>query len=178
MRSASAAIFLSSLILLSLVSCGGGGGGGGGFTGAAVVNVDASPSSFDTGDRTLVTINISAVHENGIILKIRYPDELSYVIESAFLSVDGDEQDVSPKFNLSDENKSYLVFFLGQDLFGSDGEKSGELTLELEASKSFSDDKIEVDADVDDPLINNDEEFSVKEPQFVAEDEASVDVVG
>ena len=171
---------VSALVLFAfLPACSGGGGGGGsGFVGAANVSIDVSPGSIDTGDRSEVRVQISDVHPNGIILKIRFPTALTYVLNSAVLEVSGDEVDISPAVSQTDNNDNYLVFFLPQDSFGSEGEESGTVVVQLEGAEDTSSGKVEVDADVDDPLINNDVEFNISEPEFAAEDERSIEVNG
>ncbi|MBX7137329.1 MAG: hypothetical protein K1X83_05035 [Oligoflexia bacterium] len=170
--------FLLALVVPLVTSCGGGGGGGGDFIGAANVSIDASPTEFDTGDRTQVEIHISDVNDNGIALKVRFPDKLEYVPSSAILVVDGEELDISPTVNSRKDQDVYLVFYLSQDLFGGDGSASGTVSLQLEATGDFSSNTIEADADVDDPLIGNNIEFDLENPEFAPEDQVEVQVVG
>jgi hypothetical protein len=160
--------------VFTLCSCGVGGGGGGGsdFVGAAETSVEASPSTIDTGDRTEVKIDISDVHPNGIVLKVRIPKGLSYVPSSAFLTLDDDPIDIGPKKNVTKDNYVYLVFFLTQAQFGDDGQ--GRISFQLVGNSSLEDGKIDVDADVNDPLKNDDTEFNASNPTF--EPEASTDI--
>ncbi len=163
-------------LAIALSSCGSGGGGGGGdsFVGAAVVNVRNSPSKIDVGDRTQVKIQISSVHQDGIALKVRFPFGLVYVPSSSFMDINGDEKDMSPTVYREDDSVRYLVYYFTKKQF-SDSD-AGELVLELEGIEKVEKGKIEVDADVDDPLISNDVEFSLDNPEFGAEDEASITV--
>jgi hypothetical protein len=78
--------------------------------------------------------------------------------------------------NEQKDNTRYLVFFLDQDLFGDDGR--GTLTFQLKGSDKLTEGRIEVDADVNDPLVNDNNEFSVSNPEFGAEDDVTVDVTG
>jgi len=170
-----AALFSLSI---SLFACGGGGDSSSGdFIGAADVSITVSPNQIDTGDRAQVSVDISNVHPNGIALKIRFPKTLKYVPDSAQLEVSGDKLDLAPTVNDSDNDRVYLVFYLKQNKFGTDGENSGTLTLQIEGLDTLADGKVEVDPDVDDPLISNDTEFNISDPQFTAEDEASLSVV-
>jgi hypothetical protein len=54
------------------------------------------------------------VHENGIILKFRYPQGLVYVPNSGAVIIEQDETPIKPRFNVvnRDEESVYLVFFL------------------------------------------------------------------
>jgi hypothetical protein len=180
-----ASLFSSLLCgtLVTLAMACGGGGGGDDFVGAATVGIRLQPSKIDSGDRTQVTVDIGDVHETGIGLKIRFPDGLRYVPASASLSVDDRETKLTPTVNAlaEDDNSVYLVFYLSQSLFRSSGEEysgqMGTLRLQLEGRKVVKDGKVEVDADVDDPQESNDSEFSLSNPEFAAEDEASIQVV-
>lgn len=173
-------IVVSSFTCIALISLSifttacGGGGGDDEVTGAARVRIQASPSTIDTGDRTLVRTNISELHRDGILLKFFYPEGLDFVLDSATLEIDGRELSVFPAFNGLDERGIYLVFFLGEEEFGT--RKEGILRFELEANDAVNDGEITVDADVDDRLISNDEEFDVSNPEFEPEDGASIDV--
>ncbi len=163
---------------LALLSCGGGGGGGDSdsFVGAANVSIRVNPSDIDTGDRMLVSMDISEVHPIGIILKVRYPRCLSYVLNSATLTVDESEVDIGPAVNSADDRVNYLVFFLSQSSFNAD--RKGKISFQLEGNARVSEGQVEVDADVDDPLIDNTVEFDIENPEFGAEDSAMVEVRG
>ena len=169
-------IFSALSVILACSACGGGGGGGSDFLGAARADISASPHAIDTGDRTLVEIQLSEIHENGISVKISYPEGLRYVEHSAFLRVRSIDIDVGPTENVAVDGAVYLVFYLTQAIFGDD--QQGTLRLELEGSGEITDGIIGVDPDVDDPEISNSEEFDSAAPEYVAEDEASIDVVG
>ncbi len=163
--------------LVSLVGCGGGGGGGDDeFFGAAVVDIAASPRSIDTGDRSVVKAFLSEVNDDGLMLKFRFPKELRYVLDSARLYVDGDDdgQDATPDVSVTVDNDSYLVFFLPQDDF--DDDDRGVVEFQVEADEEISDAEVEVDPDVDDPLIDNDVEFDSENPEFGAEASVSITV--
>ena len=168
-----------TLILASttaLISCGGGGGGGDGeFIGAAQVSMQVSPQRIDSGDRSEVKIDISQVHKNGIALKVRFPKGLDYVSASSFLEVDQSDIDVNPTVNQEKESAVYLVYYISPEILGKD--ETGTLFFEIEGKADIEDGAIEVDPDVDDPAIDNAVEFSIEEPQFGAEEEASIEVV-
>lgn len=155
---------------------GGGGGGGGDFVGAAQVSITTQPRTLDAGDRTEVTSYISEVHEDGIALKYKYPAELKYVSDSALLIDDNVENDISPGFESTVDGDTYLVFFLSQKRFGKD--RSGIVTFQLRAREEVAGKAIEVDADVDDPLVPNSSEFDKKDPLFSAEDQVDIEVRG
>ncbi len=164
-----------SVALFGLSGCGGGGGGGGDdFVGAALVAISAQPTQIDSGGRTRVTCEIQEVHQNGIALKFRFPQGISYVRETAFLEVNGQQIDISPNYYLSSGSSRYLVFFLSRDIFGEDN--YGKVTFELRGDSEVKDGRIEVDADVDDPFIANSAEFDVNNPEFGYEDQVKIEV--
>jgi hypothetical protein len=169
-------ILLSSAICPILSSCGGGGGGGGDFVGAAQVQLQASPTIIDTGDRMLVKARISDVNDNGIALKFRYPTGLSYVPSSSSLLAGNHSLDISPAVNVIEGNYKFLVYYIPQSDFGENAR--GTVELLLEGSSRVLEGALEVDADVDNPLIGNDKEFDPKTPEFAAEDSIAVEVEG
>jgi hypothetical protein len=180
---ASPLAIVSSLTAL-LAGCGGGGGGSDSsdFVGAAEVSMQATPTKIDSGDRTLVTTEVSNVIESGIALKFRFPDSLRYVPESAFLYVNKKEIDLTPTVNQvsTEERARYVVFYIKQNLFAKPGRKyegeGGTIKLQLEGVKALEEGKIEVDADVDDPAEDNATEFKIDSPEFVAEDDSNIAV--
>lgn len=160
-----------------LTGCGGGGGGGDSdFIGAAQVEISASPANIDTGDRMLVTVDINDVNESGIALKFKFPDGLSYVPSSSSLVIKDQSIDISPTINLKENNSVYMVYYLKNNLFGSDNR--GSVQFFLEGVSAVVEGKLGVDADVDNPLIDNSVEFDPKDPNFVAESYVEVNVEG
>ncbi len=172
-KSAATVIVLAGCLILS--SCGGGGGGGGdGFRGAGDVNLSVEPSSIDVGDRMLVTAEISNINEDGIIVKFEYPEQLSYVLNTAYLEVDGDEVDIGPSANVTVDGVTYLVFFLSIDELGDNN--FGRLYVQLRGDSEVSKESVRIDLDVDDPLIDNPGEFDPNDPEFQAVDEQGIEV--
>lgn len=176
-----------TILLALLCGCGSGGGGGGDgeFVGAAKVNLTVSPDSIDTHDRAKVTIKIKNVIDTGILLKVRFPEELSYAVNTAKLKIDTEDtaDTVSPSHNQTNNDTTYLVFFLNRDQFGDmegdNGESISEpstLTFELIGDAKLNNGTIEVDADVNDPTIDDSIEFDINEPAFDPESEASISV--
>ena len=142
--------------------------------GAANANVRVSPSRIDTGDRTQVRIEVSEVHPDGVFLKVRVPKALSYVLNSAVLDLDGQTVDIGPKKNVTKDTYNYIVFIFTQDDFGSDNR--GTVEFQLVGNSAIEDGLVEVDADVNDPLVNDNNEFNVDSPEFGAESDASIEV--
>lgn len=171
-----------TLTLGSMTGCGGGGGGGSDFAGAATVSLDVQPSQIDTGDRTQVSSQVGDVHSNGIALKYRYPTGLKYVHSTAFLTVQDKEYDISPTVNVvSNEDEAiYLIFYLPQKLFTTSGQEyngqPGTVSFQLVGRSAVDDGLVEVDADVDDSSVDNNVEFDLANPEFVAEDQAYISV--
>lgn len=156
--------------------CGGGGGGSTPFVGAALVNIDAVPRETDPGKRVQVTSRINEVHRDGIYLKIRYPDGFSFAPGTGNLTSQGSQRTVSPQFNQTDMNEgtSYLVFNLSREIFSEDNE--GTLVFELRAEPEVRTGKIEIDADVNDPTVPDEGEFSIDNPEFTAQDQITIAV--
>jgi hypothetical protein len=165
------------------MGCGGGGGGDStDFSGAATVSLSLTPSVLDSGDRTQITVEVGDVHPNGIALKLRYPTGLAYVPKSATLLVGEKETDIAPRnvVTSTDGGSVYLVFYLPQKLFKRAKEiysgEPGTVQLQLVGKSSVKDGLVEVDADVDDPTVNDNIEFNVATPEFLAEDQQSITV--
>lgn len=163
--------YLVSLIaLITCLGCGGGGGGGNGAVGAAAVSIEAAPKRFDVGDRTTVKIEIASIHPDGILLKVRFPNGLRYVKSSAFLEVDGDSTDVSPRDTVSVSPDNYIVFAFPQSTFRD--EDYGRLTFELLGAAAVTNGKVGVDPDV-----NYTVPFSGSDPKFQEEAELELSVL-
>lgn len=165
------------------MGCGGGGGDDStDFSGAATVSMTLTPSELDSGDRTLISAYVGDVHANGVALKFRYPDGLVYVPKSSVLLVDEDEIKISPKVNVAstDGGSTYLVYFLPQKLFKRAKEtyngEPGTVEFQLVGKSAITDGLVEVDADVDDTNVDNNTEFNVATPEFLAEDQQSITV--
>ena len=122
------------------------------------------------------------MNASGIAVKFRYPLGLDYVKSSAALVVDEKTIKLTPTVNIDSdrEESTYLVFYLSQKLFRRPGEPyngdPGTLRFELVGKATVTDGLVEVDPDVDDPALKNTEEFSLQNPEFSAEDKASISV--
>jgi hypothetical protein len=176
-------VLLASLATTSLLGCGGGGGDDSSdFSGAANVSMSLNPSTLDSGDRTLVRVEVSDVHLNGIALKFRYPAGLVYVPNSATIIVDEKETKIKPRVNAvtSDDESVYLVFYLPQKLFRRAGQEyagePGTVEVQLVGKGAVREGLVEVDADVDDPGVADTLEFNISKPEFLAEDQQSITV--
>ncbi|HMO02321.1 MAG TPA: hypothetical protein PKD37_06295 [Oligoflexia bacterium] len=168
------AIFL--VALLTQESCGGGKGDSN-FVGAALVYINAEPRTIDRGDRTRVTINIEQVHPNGILLKLKYPTGLGYVAKSARIGERLEQlKAINPAFNLSDEVHKFTVFTISRSALGE--KNKGLLRLELTGLSRLDKGVVAVDADVNDPKINDEVEFDINDPQFEPEDLVEITVRG
>ena len=167
---------LSVVFVLTLCACGGGGGGGGESSAIpAALSLDTSPSAINTGDYVAVTVDISEVNERGILLKLRYPSGLTYVRDSAELTTDEGAAAFPPGTTAVADTYKYLVFFISQATVAQGAE--ARLTLFLAGTAAVESGAIEVDADIDDPLVPNEQEFKVSNPEFSAEDSSAVVVV-
>lgn len=163
-------ISIFTLLVFTITSCGGGGGGSSNdFQGAARVFISASPIRIDTGDRMQVSIDISEIHPDGILLKIKFPTGLRYVPASSFFKIDNFTGDASPLANeIGDGNNRFLVYSVKPSSFGE--REQGKLHFEIQGIAEVESGQIQVDPDVDNPLISNSEEFNVDSPDFSPED--------
>ncbi len=157
------------LFSFSFVSCGSHGGDNNEAF-SAIVNISANPNVVDTGDRTQLVVKISEVHQNGILLKIRFPKSLSYVADSSYI-IASSSSDKKTKVTPEEKGKkyeyTYLVYFLNPKQFGD--KNKGKLYFELKALKAEKNVAVEVDPDVNDPAIPDDKEFSIVDPDFSAD---------
>lgn len=174
-----AAVFLASVSLV-LSSCGGGGGGGGGDEGnedlAANVSLSVSPTTLDTGDRTTVEILIENFNEDGAAIKVRFPIGARYIIGTSELVFDDRTTDVAPTSNVSDDEEfSYLVYYFRKSTIG---DERVTLRLKLLGVGVVEDGLVEVDADLDDPQIDNQSEFDVAAPNFAAQSSDGIVIAG
>jgi hypothetical protein len=158
-----------------LQGCGGGGGGRDGYSGSAQLSISAEPTEIGPGDRIRVSVDIWAVHPDGIMLKVFFPQGLSYVPGSASLRVVDQDNAVNPSVNESADRGVYVVFFFSYDEFGNGDD--GELVFELKGESAVRKGIVAVDADVDDPLISNDEEFDIDDPKFTPKAKVEVEVI-
>ncbi len=179
MRSVAVACVGFSLILVSsaLFGCGGSSGDDDEFVGAATLAVAATPTEIDTGDHMKVEIEINEVHPDGITLKVRYPQALSYVTETSVLRIDDKKNlNIGPQYltNANSNDSTYLVYLLDASVF--EGADSATLTFELRGddptSSNNDDDEflLAVDADL---LV---EAFDPENPEFSAEDSVVIAV--
>jgi len=158
-----------------IISCGGDNSNDNKFIGAAIVSVETSPKKFDTGDRTKVKVQISDLHPNGISLKINIPSNLEYVNGTGVIKIKDQSFPLSPQSIVNSNQGLFLVFYMNNSIFDN---HTGELFFELEAINPLEYGLIAVDADVDDPAIDNSVEFSSLNPEFIAEDSVEIEVIG
>ena len=169
---------VSCLILLAafIVGCGIGPSNGddtdSGEGDPAQVSLRVNPRVIDSGDRIKVAIDIYAIEDPEIAVKIRIPVALSYVVDSSTLTVDNVIYDAGPLDNESDSNYTYLVYYLDEDNFALSDQ--GLLELTLKGESNIANGKVAVDIDLDDPEISNSQEFDIANPQF--DSQASEDV--
>jgi hypothetical protein len=170
---------LLMVLVVSLAACmGGGGGGGSDFVGAAIVNIDTTPNRIDPGDRSATRVLLNEVHENGILLKIRFPKGIKYVENSAKFRSDvvEEEEEIDAIFNDdSEDGFVYVVFCLPSSKFGDD--RQGELNLELVGVSAVSDGRLGADPDVRESRSGSTCTFKIKNPEYNAEDDIKIEVI-
>ena len=164
-------LVLSIVLSVSILSCGlGGGGGGGNELIAADVSISADPREIDSGDRVRITVFLSDVKEDGVLLKFRYSNKFAYVRNSSLLNVNGDDVKVSPAAEDSVgpelNGETYLVYDLPHSAFGD--EDNAEFQFVIEGVGKITNGDIEVDADFNDPHETISQKFSILSPEFEA----------
>ncbi|MCB0325457.1 MAG: hypothetical protein KDD69_17865 [Bdellovibrionales bacterium] len=160
-----------------VVSCGAGGGAGsrGDPVGPAFAEITVFPSVIDSGDRTDVEVFIDQIVEDAIAVKIGFPAGLQYVTESAMYEVGGELYDAGPDAAGAGTDVSFVVFYIEpEDLLG--GEESFFIHLQLVGVSDVADGRVGVDIDIDDPLVDNDEEFDPATPLYDAQDDDDIRV--
>lgn len=164
---------------LFLLGCGGSGGSSDSdFVGAAESKLTIAPNTIDTGDRALARIELSNVYQDGIMLKVRYPLGLRFISGSTLLGLTKDDKDareVAPTIIGAAKDQNYLIYFINPKSSRKDDQKY-YLSFEFEGTQKIRDGEIEIDADIDDPNIVNTLEFTLADPEFLAESSATINV--
>ena len=169
---------IASIGLAALISCGGSGGGSNDERSPGSVGIDASPQTVDTGDRIAVTIFLENIHPDGVILKVRIPEQFGLAIGSTRLTIGEDKyNEVTPLEsgkgrNSDDSNLRYIVYSLPSTLFSS--ENRGSLIFLARADAAIKNGRIEIDLDTNDNAIPDRNEFSLTSPHFTALDSIEV----
>ncbi len=165
---------LLSLFAAGFTACDGGGGES--FFGAAYTRIDAEPNQVDVGDSTFVTIKVDDFNDRSFFLKVRYPAGLRLLDRSSFIRVAGEDVRRRPNknFRYSGDGKTYLVYFISKDEIA--GKDETRVTFKLVGMERVSKGDIEVDADIDDPSIDNFLEIDEQNPKFDSESKTEVQV--
>jgi len=118
------------------------------------------------------------IHPDGIILKIRMPDQFQLAIGSTRLTL-GDEvyDEITPMEsgkgrNSDDANLRYLVYSLPNLLFAN--HHRGTFVFTIRADAALKKGRIEVDIDTNDNAIPDRQEFSLTTPHFTSMDSIEV----
>jgi hypothetical protein len=176
----SMAVLILASVWVSLTGCGGGGGGSDeseNDQGPATVKLAVDPKKFDSGDHTEVIVTLRSFKETAVALKVRFPVALSYVQESGIIIVDDVAEERKPNVKKADTEFGYAVFYISTTKLGIDLDDTVEIVFELVGNESVEAGKIEIDVDIDDPKVENNEEFVVATPKFDPQAEADI-VVG
>ena len=166
------------LVLVAVVSCGGSGGGSDAEKSPGSVGLDASPRMVDTGDRLAVTVFLEDIHPDGVILKVRMPEQFQLVTGSTTITLGDDVYNsVTPMEsgkgrNSEDANLRYQVYSLPSSIFAT--QKRGTLVFLARAEAALKKGRIEVDIDTNDKALPDRQEFSLTEPYFTTMDSIEV----
>jgi hypothetical protein len=121
-----------------------------------------------------VTTHVSNLHPDGILLKFRYPKQLSYVDGTAVLRVNDSKAEITPIDNVVAGSVSYLVFHLTQANIGPDSD--GTIAFELKAERGNVDGSIDVDPTIVDTSQPVTSQFNPDNPEFGAKDSAGISI--
>jgi hypothetical protein len=167
-----------ALALLGVVGCGGSGNGSSTEKSPGSVGLDAAPRQVDTGDRIAVTVFLEDIHPNGVLLKLRMPEQFQLATGSTVLTIGDDTYDeLAPMEsgkgrNSDDANLRYLVYSLPSLLFAN--HHRGTLVLTIRADAALKKGRIEVDIDTNDTAIPDRQEFSLTAPNFTSMDSIEI----
>lgn len=167
-----------ALALISIMGCGGSGGGTVTEKSPGSVGIDAAPRQVDTGDRIAVTVFLEDIHPDGIILKIRMPEQFQLATGSTQLTLGEDMYDnITPMEsgkgrNSDDANLRYLVYSLPSLLFAN--HHRGTFIFTIRADSALKKGRVEVDIDTNDKAIPDRQEFSLTTPHFTSMDSIEV----
>ena len=173
-------VSISILILcFALTSCGGGGGGGDQITPpplvGAHVEIALSNDTIGVGDRFRTTVTLSDVDDNGVIVKIRFPSALFYIIDSSVLTADGESMAIEPFVGpRTTSSETVMAYYFPRSAFG--GSTEGELVFNFRGGSVLESGKIEVDEDIHNPDKTLPQQFSIRNPLFSAEDSKDITV--
>jgi hypothetical protein len=132
----------------------------------------------DTGDRLAVTVFLEDIHPDGVILKVRMPEQFQLISGSTTLTLGDDMYDeISPiesgkGRNSDDANLRYLAYSLPSSLFAS--QNRGTLVFLARATAVLKKGRIEVDIDTNDKTAPDRQEFSLSSPYFTTMDSIEV----
>ncbi|RIL09039.1 MAG: hypothetical protein DCC75_07490 [Proteobacteria bacterium] len=165
-------ILITASIFLSAWIAGCGGGSSNSFSsGAARVEIDADPRKVDVGDRVEVNLNIEDVDEAGVIIKIRFPNELTYIEDSSIFYVDDEELERSPDSIHTSNDNYFLIYRISEEDNGENNRST--LVFDLRADDSKKEANLAVDPD-----INSNTPFDPDNPEFESEIEVEIEIEG
>ena len=166
---------LTSLVLLS--SCGGSSGGGDDFFGAGRTAIQVTPNRIDVGDRMRVRVWLEDAIEDGVALKIRFPDALDYVPDTGALITHRDDRTVprDPDVDVKINGVNYLVWYITVNQL--DENRDGLIEFQLVGRDRVREGKVAVDADVIDPLVDIEDQFDPEDPEFQVEASDWIEVI-
>ncbi len=172
---------MSALGISAVIGCGGiGGGGGGGGSdepnSTGTITMQLERDDVAVGNFVQVFVEAENINEDGVLIKLHYPDSLIYSKNSA-VAFPGEkfDRDFPPFTESTTSGERYLVFFVYPRKETGD---SVRLVLNLKAIEVDEDAFVEAGINNNDPNIPDSSEFSGSQPFFSADDRASVYIRG
>jgi hypothetical protein len=136
--------------------------------------MSVEPNTIGVGDRLGVTIFISRVNPDGVVVVLRYTTRsLHFVSGTSFFSSDGDRIAIAPTFGPGSKPEfTFVTFYLPASAFGES--RTGEIRLELLGERQDDKARVELDQFKHNTLIPPEREFSLSDPNFSADDAEDV----
>lgn len=164
---------MAAALTALLSACGSGGGGG--ISNPADARIGVSPGRIDSGDRVSVEARVLGITEDRILVKIRYPNQLSYVRGSYVLSSGLLSDSDGPDIRASDTSNTYLVDDIDLAELGIEDDEPIYINFELLGTDDLPSGMVELDVDINgrrDEGIN----FDITDPRFDAQSDSSVGI--
>jgi len=163
--------------LFMLIGCGGGGGGPSASAGnPAAASIQVSPRTIDSGDRSLVTVELRDIQvedSNGMIIKLVIPDSLDFLTTTPLFSRRDLDDVLIDARTFNGSNVQYILFYVDMASIPI-SRREAEISFLVEGTELLSPSTVAVDVDVAD--VDDRQTFSVNNPRFTALSSTTIEV--
>jgi len=160
-----------------LIGCGGGGGGPSASAGnPAAASIQVSPRTIDSGDRSLVTVELRDIQvedSNGMIIKLVIPDSLDFLTTTPLFSRRDLDDVLIDARTFNGSNVQYILFYVDMASIPI-SRREAEISFLVEGTELLSPSTVAVDVDVTD--VDDRQTFSVNNPRFTALSSTTIEV--